>query len=259
MPEPVDDPPVVRMPERMDRRLRLGPFPSGRDAIKFLTYAAAGAVVAPFVSPFLWLPLVGVGFGLAVWHPDGRPIDARLLTFVHWKVRSFARGGGLNPRWSAVTRHGIVRLSSSRHAAVIRTGGCPVAYLPPTELARRFELYRDLLRATEGRLTILASIVPIRVAPLLPPSSSSKGADDAAREGYLELVRLLCRRRSLRRIYFALATDATAPEALAQLEGEVASMVERLTGFGLHPVRLTDRALQEASFRFEWSHGEAGG
>jgi hypothetical protein len=253
MPEPVDDAPVVQLPERMDRRLRLGPFPSARDAVKFLTYAAAGAVVAPFVSPFVWLPLVGVGFGIAVWHPDGQAIDARALTYVLWKARSLSRGVTLTPQRSPVTRQGIVRLSPTWHAAVVRTGGCPVAYLPPADLARRFEMYRDLLRSTNGRLALLATTAPIRAAPLLPPSPSSKGPDDAARKGYAELVRLLCRRRSLRRIYFALASDSTGPEALAQLEGQVASLTERLAGFGLHPVRLIDRALQEAAFRFEWA------
>jgi len=259
MAERVDDAPVVRLPERMDRRLRLGPFPSARDAVKFLTYAAAGAVVAPFVSPFVWLPIVGVGFGIAVWHPDGQAIDARALTYVLWKARSLSRGVALTPPWSAVTRHGVVRLAPSRYAAVVRTGGCPVAYLPPADLARRFELYRDLLRSTEGRIAILTTTAPIRAAPLLPPSLSSTGPDDAARKGYVELVRLLCRRRSLRRIYFALATDSTGPDALAQLEGRVASLTERLAGFGLHPVRLIDRALQEAAFRFEWSEVNVGG
>jgi hypothetical protein len=259
MPERVDDAPVVRLPERMDRRLRLGPFPSARDAVKFLTYTAAGAVVAPFVGPFVWLPLVAVGFGIAVWHPDGQSIDARALTYVLWKARSFSRGVSLTPRWSAVTRQGVVRLSPSRHAAVVRTAGCPVAYLPPTDLARRFEMYRDLLRTAEGRLAILATTAPIRVDPLLPPSVSSTGPDDAARKGYAELVRLLCRRRSLRRIYFALATDSTGPDALAQLEGQVASLTERLAGFGLNPVRLIDRTLKEAAFRFEWSEVNVGG
>ena len=259
MPERGDDVPVVRLPERMDRRLRLGPFPSARDAVKFLTYAAAGAVVAPFVSPFFWLPLVGVGFGLAAWHPEGQAIDARALTYVLWKARSLSRGVAVTPRWSAVTRHGVVRLSPSRHAAVVRTGGCPIAYLPPADLVRRFEMYRDLLRSTQGRLTVLATTAPIRVAPLLPVPVGSTGRDDAARKGYDELVRLLCRRRALRRIYLALPMESTNPDALAELEGQVASVIERLTGFGLRPVRLTDRGLQQAAFRFGWSEGDVGG
>jgi hypothetical protein len=259
MPEQFDGAPVVRLPERMDRRLRLGPFPSARDAVKFLSYAAAGAVVAPFVSPFVWLPLVGAGFAIAVWHPEDQPIDARVLTYVLWKARSFSRGVALTPGSSSVTRHGVVRLSASLHAAVIRTGGCPVAYLPPVELQRRFELYRDLLRSTEGRLAMLATTAPIRAAPLLPSSSSPTRPDHAARQGYAELVRLLCRRRSLRRIYLTLSTDTAGPEALARLEGEVASITERLSGFGLHPVRLTEGGLQEAAFRFEWSQGNVGG
>jgi hypothetical protein len=259
MPERFDSAPVIRMPERMDRRLRLGPFPSARDAVKFLSYAAAGAVVAPFVSPFVWLPLVGAGFGIAVWHPEGQPIDTRALIYVRWKGRSFFRGAALTPRSSSVTRHGVVRLSASTHAAVLRTGGCPVAYLPPAELQRRFELYRDLLRSTEGRLALLATTAPIRAAPLLPFPPSSTSVDLAARKGYGELVRLLCRRRSLRRIYLALTTDATGPDALARLEGEVASVAERLSGFGLHPVRLTEQGLEEAAFRFDWSPGKVGG
>lgn len=258
MPEPLDGAPVVRLPERMDRRLRLGPFPSARDAVKFLSYAAVGAVVAPFVSPLVWLPLVGAGFGVAVWRPEGEAVDARALTYVRWKARSFFPRLPVTPRSSSLTRHGVVRLSASTHAAVVRTGGCPVAFLPPAELHRRFELYRDLLRSSEGRLTMLATTTPIRASPILPVPSGSASPDHAAREGYRELVRLLCRRRSLRRVYLALSSDASGPEALARLEGEVASVAERLAGLGVHAVRLTEGGLREAAFRFDWPLGMAG-
>jgi hypothetical protein len=256
MPDELDGAPVVRLPERMDRRLRLGPFPSAGAAVKFLSYAAAGAVVAPFVSPFLWLPLVGAGFGLSVWQPDGRALDARALTYLRWKARSTFRRTEVTARQGALTRHGLVRLSASVHAAVLRTVGCPVAYLPPAELARRFGLYRDLLRSTDGRLALLATTAPIRAAPLLPSTSGSTALDHDARAGYGELVRILCRRRSLRRIYLALFTESSGPAGLARLEGEAASVVEGLSAFGLRPIRLADSELREATFRFGWSRGK---
>src|SRR5208282_2604654 len=63
--------PVVVLPERVDRRVRLGPFPSAKDAVKFASYAAAGAVLAPFATPFAWVPVLALGFVVSVWHPDG--------------------------------------------------------------------------------------------------------------------------------------------------------------------------------------------
>ena len=46
--------PDVALPVAIGRRMRLGPFPSARDALRFLAYATAGAVVIPFFGAIAW-------------------------------------------------------------------------------------------------------------------------------------------------------------------------------------------------------------
>lgn len=256
MAEASDVGPVVRLPERVDRRSRLGPFPSARDAAKFLCYAAAGALVAPWVNPFLWLPLVGLGLGISVWQPEGRPLDERALTYLRWRARSFSGRFGMTHRRDAITRHGVVQVAPSCYVAVVRTSGCPIAYLPPTELAARFEHYRDIVRTVAGDFAILSTTVPIRATPILPPGRDAPGADGDALRGYRELAELLCRRRRVRRVYVAVRSSESGPDAFARLEVQVSSLAERLRGLGLGSVRLRDRALREASHRFGWTLAE---
>lgn len=247
-------PPLIGLPERLDRRMRLGPFPSSRDALKFVTYAATGALLAPFTNPWIWLPVVLAGFAVSVWRPDGRALDERVLQYVVWRSRS--RGAGRTVTGSParpLVRQGLLQLNPNRYVAVIRTGGTPVAYLPPDELARRFENYRELLRATDDSFAFLATAVPIRSQAVRPIAPSGGSREAPALSGYSELVSLLCRRRLLRRVYVVLAIPRGDPDAIGRLEGRAASMVERLTTLSLHPTRLRDRSLAEAARRFGWS------
>jgi hypothetical protein len=253
MAEAGEGPPLIVLPERLDRRMRLGPFPSSRDALKFVAYAAVGALLAPFLSPWLWLPIVLGGFAVSVWRPEGRAVDETALLFVAWKVRSARLGGSLTRSGSPpIARQGLLRVGSHRHVAILRTGGTPIAYLPPEELARRFDLYRDLLRSTDGSLAVFATTVPIRAPTVRPPSVGPIARDAPARAGYSELVDLLCRRRLLRRVYLVLGTLEGDTDSIGRLEGRVANLAERLSAIGVRSTRLKDRALAEAARRFGW-------
>jgi hypothetical protein len=253
MDESGDGPPIIGLPERLDRRMRLGPFPSSRDALKFITYAATGALLSAFTSPWVWLPLVLVGFAVSVWRPDGRAVDERLLVFVSWKFRSLGpRGDVTNATFRPLVRQGHLQLSPHRYVAVVRTGGTPIAYLPPDELARRFELYRELIRSMDASYSFLATTSPIRAQAVRPETRSSAGHEAQALVGYSELVSLLCRRRHLRRVYFVLGTLEADADAIGRLEGRVSDLLDRLGSLGLRPTRLRDRALLEAAHRFGW-------
>lgn len=251
MGETADGPPVIGLPERLDRRMHLGPFPSSRDALKFVSYAAAGALLSPFTSPWVWLPVVAAGFAVSVWRPDGRAIDERAWVLIAWKLRSVRRRD-TKMTASPLARQGLLQLPSHRYVAVVRTGGTPVAYLPPEELARRFELYRELLRSTDSSLMWLAGTVPIRSQVVRPGAPQGTDGEVRAASGYSELVSLLCRRRLLRRVYLVLGTLDTGPDAIGRLEGRVSNLIERLGTLGLRPNRLRDRALADAARRFGW-------
>lgn len=254
MGDPYDGPPVVPLPERLDRRLRLGPFSSAREALRFVTYATVGAVVAPFTSPYVWLVFVAGGFVACVVRADGLSLDERATSFFLWEVRSHF--GGSNMRASparGALRQGLIGVEPGRYVAILRTGGTPVTYLPPVELARRFELFRDLLRSTDGAFGFLASSVPMAAGPVLPPTDPDPTADAPARAGYAELVDLLCRRRQMRRVYLLLATERTGPEGLANLELRVAALSAALERLGVNATRLRDARLRDAAQRWGWT------
>lgn len=253
MPEPDSGPPLIGLPERLDRRMRLGPFASSRDALKFVTYAAMGALLAPFASPWVWLPIVLAGFAVSVWRPEGGAVDERILAFATWKLRSWRGNTAVTrPTSRPLVRQGLLQLESHRYVAVVRTGGSPMAYLPPDELSRRFELYRELIRSTEGSFCLLSTVVPIRSQMVRPAAVAREGPEALAQSGCSELVLLLCQRRLLRRVYFVLGTMEGDSDAVGRLEGRVANLVERLNSLDLRPTRLRDRALAEAARRFGW-------
>ncbi len=256
MPDPTGTGPVVHLPERVDRRARLGPFPSARDAAKFLCYAAAGALLSPWVGPFLWLPVVGVGFAVSVWRPDGRAADERALRYVRWKLRSHSPEGFMTGRPVPVIRRGFVQLGPGIYAAVIRSAGCPIAYLPPADLETKFSQFREILRTVPGQFAFLSTTAAIRAASWRPGLEVPARADEEARRGYAELTGLLCRRRRVRRVYVAIRNSEPGPDALARLDDVAGSLIERLRGVGLDPVRLENRGLDEAAARFGWGLGE---
>jgi len=245
--------PLVRIPERLDRRARLGPFPSAREAARFLCYAAAGALLAPWVSPLLWLPVVAVGFVVSVWQPDGRPGDERAFGYLAWRFRTRRGGAALSGR--ATGRTAVVRLDSGALAAVVRAGGCPIAYLPPGELERRFGQFREILRSMPPQFAFLGTVVPLRATPVLPPRSDVVGPDDEARRGYTELTELLCRRRRLRRVYVAFRATHAGADAVARLESQARGFSDRIGELGIAATVLTGRDLAEAAIRFDWSRG----
>jgi hypothetical protein len=249
-----EGPPVVLLPERVDRRLRLGPFASAQDALKFLSYAAAGAVLAAVTSPWVWLAVAALGFAMAIVRVDGRTLDGQLLAIVRWRLR---RGGTL----AVTTGRGspgpearrVLGVSDGRYVAIVRAGGTPVAYLPPPELARKFEQFRDLLRGLDGPVGLFVSAIPMRAAPVTPAAARENRPDTDALSGYRELVTLLCRRRHQRRVDLVLATSAEGAEGAAALETRAGGLFDRLAALGLTPHRLRDRALDDGARKWGWA------
>jgi hypothetical protein len=245
--------PSVVLPEPVDRRVRLGPFPSARDALKFATYAAVGAVLAPFATPFAWVPVVAAGFAVSVWRPDGEAVDERAARVVLFHARRW-RGRPMPRRVnSAAVRGPVADLAGGMRVAIVRSTGTPLAYRPPAELAAMFDRVRELLRATEGPLFVLATAVPIRAGPVRPPKDAPAGADAPARAGYVELVTVLCRRRRTRRVDIALRASGPRDEGDRRLLERVDGLSAQLAGLGLSPITLTDRSLVDAVRSYGWT------
>lgn len=252
-------PPVVSLPQPVDRRLRLGPFASAHDAVKFVCYAAAGALLAPFVTPYAWLPALAAGFLVTVWRPEGESLDERVARWATWQIRRLNRAGSMNDRSSPPARGRFLRLGPGRYVTILRMAGTPLAYRPPTELERVFRAYAEALRASEGILFVRAGSTPLSAEPLTPGRRPANEAEDAAREGYRELVSVLCRRRLVRRVDLALSTVATGPDGPARLDQGTRALAARLATAGLRPIRLERRALSDAGRCFGWQSGRLNG
>jgi hypothetical protein len=245
--------PIVRFPERVDRRARLGPFPSPRDALRFLCYAAVGALLSPWLSPFLWLPLLAAGFTISVWQPDGQAFDDRAVAVLRWKWRTWRPGRDVNRVRRSPEGRDLVVLPEGVYATIIECSGVPVAYLPPVELERSFGRFRNLLREMNASFACLCTASPIRTAPLVPGIRPQDPEEREAADAYSELVGLLCRRRRVRRILIALRSSGAGGEVCDRLRADGERLAERLRELGVSARRLAGASLLAATYRLDWA------
>jgi hypothetical protein len=246
-------PPSVVLPERLDRPMRLGPFPSARAALKFVTYCAVGALFVPLAGGLVWLPFLLLGLVASVHRTGEKGPDERILDFVRYRLRQ--RGVFVtNPAGIVGRARGpLIRLQSGSYVAIVETRGSPILHRPPREIEDLFAQYRDFLRALDGGCAFVATVTPLSAVAYEPVRRAGpEGCAPRARTGYDELVRLLCRRRFVRRIFFAFGSSNGSPSAVAQLEERVAMSMERFQRLGVGPLRLRGRVLREAAHRFDW-------
>lgn len=249
----------IALPERIDRRMRFGPFPAVRDALRFVAYAAVGALVIPWVGPWAWLPVVGAAFLLTVWHPEGTAIDERIGAYFRYAVRTHREVRALKGRPSRADAGDTLCLPSGMRVAVLKCAGAPVAFLPPEELLRRFRAYRDLLRASDGGFVFAAVGTPIDARPWLPSPVDPERPDAAARSAYTEMVGILCNRRRRRRVYVLVWEPALRAGTGTHLNDRIRALKQGFSNLGSDPVRLRDRALTAALRHFGWGEAAGGG
>jgi hypothetical protein len=247
MAEPADGPPIIVLPERVDRRLRLGPFPSARSAVKFLAYAAVGSLLAILVGPVVGLGVIAAGFALSVLRYEDESLDRRAFAILRYLLRRPPHrtlAAVTSP--SQLLRAGVYPATGGGFVAVVRAAGSPMAYLPPAEIARRFERYRELLRSEPEGLVMRVWLSPMQPSPVVPPPVAPDRADAPARDGYAALVRILCARRAVRRIDLLRRSTRSGTEGLAELESHVTRLLDRLAAFELPARRLVGRSLADA-------------
>jgi hypothetical protein len=249
-----DGPAWVGLPARFDRRMRLGPFPSVRDALKFATYAAVGAIPAALLAPAWWIPFLGGGFLIAAYHPEGKPVDERAGEFVAYQWR---RGPGARepskPRRGPAALGPSALVGSSAVVAVLEVAGTPAAFLPPDESRALFDRFREMLRGIDGGIYLVMGTEPISSTPFLPIEALAPVAPDA-RAGYREMVQILCQRRQRRRVLLAVWVPR-GEGAAARLEGAVRVVVDQLGRMGLPAERLADDRLGVTLRRMGWGPG----
>ncbi|MCI4369159.1 MAG: hypothetical protein L3K09_06325 [Thermoplasmata archaeon] len=246
---------LIAIPQPVERRMRLGPFPSARDALKFVGYATAGAVFVPFWGGLVWLPFLAAGFAVSVHRPQGSAVDERLLAYCRWRMRVANPDHGPGPlRSPPVSPGSTLRLRGGRSVAILEAGGTPVAYLPPEDARRLFERYRDLLRGVEGAY-IVASVGPLSARSFLPTGDGAPGVDREARAGYAELVTRLCQKRHRRVVWITLWGAEDSPAALRNLTERANFLARELGGLGIALERLSGSELRRVASRLGWGRG----
>ena len=253
-------PPFLRLQAAVPRSPSLGPFPSGRDALKFLAYAAVGGVVAGFSSPWLWLPFLAVGLVVGARPSDGTPLDRRLADYLGWTLRRRGRtGGGPHERRRRAFPDGraIAAVGGGLLVSVLRAEGIPVAFLPPANARELFAAYRQLLGALDGGVALVVRGRPLGTRPFAPCPGGLGVEEQRARDGYAEMVRLLGRHRRRREVLVAVGSASGSPSASLRLERRVRDLHERLASLGIGSERLRGPSLAEGVAAFGWGSGGA--
>ncbi|MCI4339710.1 MAG: hypothetical protein L3K06_01535 [Thermoplasmata archaeon] len=251
---------VVGLPESLGRRMRFGPFPSAREGLKFGVYAAIAGSIAVVLGVIWAVPLLGAGFLLSVVRTGGQGLDEQFGEFLAfcWRTRpSGARPTGgvgvpavAGPYLTSVPGHLV---------AIVAAPGIPVAFLPPSDARTLFLAYREVLQSLERGAVLQMGVEPIIERPLLPArgSPSTGHPEESARDGYAEMVGLLCRRRYRRRVLIGLWEPAGIDAAL-RLERSAQRLSEGLGRMGVIGERLRDRPLRAAAAQMGWTPGSVG-
>lgn len=254
---PADLPSVesIPLPERTDRRLRLGPFSSVGDAGRFALYVAAGAPWVLWLGPVAWIPVLAVAFLLTAGRQGAATLDERLYVYLAWLLRLPSTSGTCPMTVREDSR--VAELVPGLWVGAIRCAGTPIAHLPREELERRFGQYRELIRSETVGFCFLAtssSLDPARWRPAAPAGAIGP-TEAAARGAYEELVGLLVRRRQRRRIYLVLWSREPSGDGAPKLLDRLERWAQGLDALGVQPDPLRGRSLAQALRRL----GEPGG
>lgn len=212
------------------RRLRLGPFASGRDLVKFLCFATVGATAAAVTSAVVWLPFLAVGALIAFARVEGQTLDDYAVGYFRFQWRSAG-----SHRLSRSASRGSRLSGSSRHSAPsIQTGGIPIAYLPPRELQHLFEGWRSTLAALDLPIGWCMRGEAFSPLPFLPSPPDPLPEERDALESYREFVQVLLRNRYRRVVDLTLWSDpgAEGPAAI-NLQTQLANLEAALERLGI--------------------------
>jgi hypothetical protein len=193
--------PILRL---IPRKLRFGPFGSGRDLVKFLCTATVGAAVAAVTSAAVWPIFLGVGILIALPRVEGQTLDDFAVGYCRFRWRS-AVGSQSLPKspGPAPSRS----KTPGKATASLCSGGIPIAYLPPQEMQRLFEGYRAALGSVDGPVAFRAGGERFSPLPFLPATQSLAAREQAVLDSYRDLVRTLLRNRFRRRVDLTLWND----------------------------------------------------
>jgi hypothetical protein len=225
--------PVYRL---APRRLRLGPFGSGREVVKFLCIATVGATVAAVTSAVVWLPFLVLGATIALVRVEGRTLDDYALGYCRFRWRSRAESPGASSESPAGRTPDGFRDDLPYS---IRASGIPIAYLPPRELEHLFDEWRAALASFDHPVGCRVRGESFSALPFLPVFTDARGGEPAALDSYRDLLRNLLRQRYRRTVDITIWNDSSDGKSDAiGLHTQLEQLVGALEHLGI-PARST--------------------
>lgn len=234
--------PVLRV---VPRRLRLGPFESGRDLVKFLGLATVGAMVASVSSVAVWAAFLGAGALVSLVRVRNQTLDDAALGYCRFRWRSSRRS-------HRVRGAGVVGPGSPgrpRASPSVLAGGIPIAYLPPTELVRLFEAWRSTLDSLERPVGVRVRGERFSPLPFLPRARGADGPERDALDSYRQMVRMLLRPRYHRVVELSMADAPSEPGASdARADIGIEELVGALHRLGIPARRASLEGVREGAY-----------
>lgn len=219
---------MVPLPERLGRRMSLGPFEDPHDLLRFLLIASLGALVALRTGAIGWLPFGAVGALLTLVRIDEESLGDLLLRRIRFHLRPRRRPVPSAPS-AADGRPGARRAAGVRDLSggtweIWERAPSPVSGRDAGEL---FQEGKELLRALAGRgpvdVLLVRTGTPWDLRPYVPVTGALPARERAIRAGYAAL--LFASTRGRRRARLLLALRSRGPEE-AQAEAGTPSPLE---------------------------------
>ncbi len=212
----------VALPERLGRRMSIGPFEDPRDFLRCLLLVSAGAVPAVLFGAWAWAPFLLAAVVLTLVRSEEETLWTRLGHRVAFLLRRRAARGG-----EAAAHPGARRpLPGAQRPWVVGRGPGPwsVWEHPPSRFSGRAS--EELLQEALGLLRPLGNAtgeiylarIPTEwdVRRFLPPSSPTSAPEETRlRNEYASLLRLVTEGRFRARVVLVLPCTSPGPLAPA--------------------------------------------
>ena len=211
----------VALPERLGRRMSIGPFEDPRDFLRCLLLVSAGAVPAVLLGAWAWAPFLVAAVVLTLVRSEEDTLWTRLGHRVGFLLRRRAARDGE----AAVPLGAHHTLPGAQGPRGVRAGPGPwsVWEHPPSQFSGRSP--EELLQEALGLLRPLGNAtgevylarIPTEwdVRRFLPPSPNADPEEVRLRNAYSSLLRLVTEGRFLARLVLVLPCASPGPLAPA--------------------------------------------
>ncbi|MDE1819222.1 MAG: hypothetical protein KGJ23_02760 [Euryarchaeota archaeon] len=242
---------TVLLPERLGRRMSVGPFQDPRDFLRFLLACAVGVLPATLLGTWAWLPFVGLGALLTLLRFE----EESLWVLVDRRLRFHGRS----------YRDAIARfLHTGSHPEVSLRAGPSRSMVPPPEvfehdpwsisgrtsgelLEESRSVVRDLA-LLHREAFLVRSPSTWNLAGFVPPTEGPRGSEEALRKAYIDLLRSSVAGKHRARLFLLLPSRRTggAPDDAERRAREVLTRAGWERRAALPPVPLTTDPLDPA-------------